>query len=78
MSNILCCIPYTIGWLIIVLTVSTDGPAFRPLLFTGRFVVGIAAGWSAACFNVSLIVYCTQVYACNNSQVLKNIGEKLS
>ncbi|XP_065901350.1 uncharacterized protein [Dysidea avara] len=51
LSIILCCIPYTFGWLIVVLTVSTDGPAFRPLLYIGRFVVGVAAGWTTVCCN---------------------------
>ena len=53
LSIILCCIPYTIGWLLILLTVTFDGPAVRPLLFTGRFVLGIAAGWSSVSVDVS-------------------------
>ena len=36
---------------------STDGPAFRPLLYIGRFVVGVAAGWTSVCFNVSVAVH---------------------
>jgi len=53
LSIILCSIPYTIGWLLIVLTVATDGPVFRPLLFTGRFVLGIGVGWTSVSGGVS-------------------------
>ena len=53
LSIILCSIPYTIGWLLIILTVATDGPVFRPLLFTGRFVLGIGVGWTSVSGGVS-------------------------
>jgi len=53
LSIILCCVPYTIGWLLIVLTVAFDGPLVRPFLFIGRFVLGIAAGWSSVSVGVS-------------------------
>jgi len=56
LSIILCSVPYTIGWLLIIFTVATDGPAFRPLLFTGRFILGIASGWSSVSVGVSLCV----------------------
>ena len=45
LSIILCSVTYTIGWLLIILTLATDDPAFKPLLFTGRFVLGIAWCW---------------------------------
>ena len=75
LSIILCCIPYAFGWLTVVLTVSTDGPAFRPLLFIGRFVVGVAAGWSAACFNVSpyLVMLASIVYPQETIEQFGNI-----
>ena len=37
----------------IILTLTTDGPAFRPLLFTGRFVLGIGVGWTSVSGGVS-------------------------
>ena len=58
-SIILCSIPYTIGWLLIILTVRfTDSPAFRILMFSGRFVVGLSVGWTSLCVNVSNEFYC--------------------
>ena len=53
LSIILCSIPYTIGWLLIILTLTTDGPFFRPLLFTGRFILGIGVGWTSVSGGVS-------------------------
>ena len=37
----------------IILTLTTDGPAFRPLLFTGRFILGIGVGWTSVSGGVS-------------------------
>ena len=37
----------------IILTITTDGPAFRPLLFTGRFILGIGVGWTSVSGGVS-------------------------
>ena len=55
LSMILCSIIYTIGWILIVLTVKfTESPAFRILLFTGRFIVGLSVGWTSLCVNVSM------------------------
>ena len=65
LSIIFCSIPYTIGWLLIVLTVAADGPAFRPLLFTGRFVLGVGVGWASVSVGVS--TYCSCV--CNRFRV---------
>lgn len=57
LSIILCNIPYTVGWLLIVMTVRfTDSPAFRPLMFSGRFIVGLSVGWTSLCVNVSSII----------------------
>ena len=54
LSMVLCSIIYTIGWLLIILTVKfTDSPAFRILLFTGRFITGLSVGWTSLCVNVS-------------------------
>jgi len=53
LTIILMSIPYTIGWLMIILTVTTDGPAFRPLLFTGRFILGIGVGMTSVSGGVS-------------------------
>ena len=43
----------TIGWLLIILTVLTDGLIFRVLIFTGRFVGGIGIGFASLCAPVS-------------------------
>ena len=53
LSIILSSVPYTIGWLLIILTVTTDNPAFRPLMFTGRFVLGLGVGWTTISVGVS-------------------------
>ena len=57
LSSILCSIPYTIGWLLIVVTVKfTNSPAFRPIMFSGRFIVGLSVGWTSLCVNVSTAI----------------------
>ena len=53
LSIILCSIPYTIGWLLIIITVATDDPAFKPLLYTGRFILGVGVGWTTTSVGVS-------------------------
>ena len=53
LSIILCSVPYTIGWLLIILTVETDNSAFKPLLFTGRFILGVGVGWTTTSVGVS-------------------------
>ena len=40
--------PYTIGWLLIILTRLTSGRAFLPILYTGRFFTGFGLGWANA------------------------------
>ena len=58
LSIILCSIPYTIGWLLIVVTVKfTNSPAFRPIMFSGRFIVGLSVGWTSLCVNVSTAIW---------------------
>ena len=46
MTLMLCAAPYTIGWLLIMLTRSTNGRAFLPLLYIGRFFTGVGVGWT--------------------------------
>ena len=53
LSIILCSVPYAIGWLLIILTVETDNSAFKPLLFTGRFILGVGVGWTTTSVGVS-------------------------
>ena len=43
----------TIGWLLIILTVLTEGSIFRILIFTGRFFGGIGVGIASLCGPVS-------------------------
>ena len=57
LSLMTCSVAYTIGWLLIILTVLTEGSIFRILIFTGRFVGGIGAGFAALCSPVSIIMY---------------------
>ena len=51
----------------IILTLTTDGPAFRPLLFTGRFILGIGVGWTSVSGGVSEGHACMCVCACKHS-----------
>ena len=48
-TMMLCTFPYTIGWLLIMLTHLTDGHAFLPILYTGRFFTGTGLGFSTSC-----------------------------
>ena len=43
----------TAGWLLIILTVLTEGSIFRILIFTGRFIGGIGVGIASLCAPVS-------------------------
>ena len=36
--------PFTIGWLLILITSGITGPIFRPLLFAGRLITGVGIG----------------------------------
>ena len=57
MTLVLCAAPYTIGWLLIMLTRSTNGYAFLPLLYSGRFFTGVGVGWtngSVPCYVAEL------------------------
>ena len=42
-------VPYTIGWLMILLTHQTDGHAFLPILYAGRFFTGSGMGFTLSC-----------------------------
>ena len=46
MTLMLCAAPYTIGWLLIMLTRSTNARAFLPLLYIGRVFTGVGVGWT--------------------------------
>ena len=46
MALTLCAVPYAVGWLLIMLTRSTNGRAFLPLLYIGRFFTGIGVGYT--------------------------------
>ena len=52
MSLVLFGIPSSLGWLMIVLTLITDGPAFRPLLYGGRLFIGFSIGYVSLCVPV--------------------------
>ena len=64
LSLMTCSIAYTIGWLLIILTVLTEGSIFRILIFTGRFVGGIGVGFAALCAPVSICIMHTASYTC--------------
>ena len=44
----ICVIPFTIGWLLIMLTRLVNGYAFLLVLYTGRFFTGFGLGWANA------------------------------
>ena len=44
----ICVIPFTIGWLLIMLTRLVNGYAFLPILYAGRFFTGFGIGWANA------------------------------
>jgi len=48
MALIFCALPFTTGWLLIMLTRSTTGPAFLPILYIGRFLTGVGVGYANA------------------------------
>ena len=48
MALMFCVVPYTTGWLLIILTRSTTGRAFLPILYIGRFFTGIGVGYTNA------------------------------
>ena len=57
MAVTLCAVPYVVGWLLIMLTRSTNGRAFLPLLYIGRFFTGVGAGYangSVPCYVAEL------------------------
>ena len=56
-SLVLFGIPSSLGWLMIVLTLITDGPAFRPLLYGGRLFIGFSIGYVSLCVPVRIDVY---------------------
>ena len=48
MTLMICVIPFTIGWILIMLTHLTNGYAFLPILYAGRFFTGVGLGWANA------------------------------
>ena len=59
----------TIGWLLIILTVLTEGLIFRILIFIGRLFGGIGVGIASLCAPVSSYTnsYTEIVYIANHS-----------
>ena len=57
MTLMLCVAPCAVGWLLIMLTRLTNGPAFLPLLYIGRFFTGVGVGYingSVPCYVAEL------------------------
>ena len=57
MALMLCVAPCAVGWLLIMLSHSTDGRAFLPLLYIGRFFTGVGVGYtngSVPCYIAEL------------------------
>jgi len=46
MALMFCALPYTIGWLLIILTRLTTGQSFLPVLYIGRFFTGAGMGYA--------------------------------
>lgn len=42
-------VPFTFGWLLIVLSRATSGAAFRPIIYVGRFLTGVGSGYASVC-----------------------------
>ena len=59
LSLMTCSTAYATGWLLIILTVLTEGSNFRILIFTGRFVRGIGVRFAALCAPVSITYIAT-------------------
>ena len=53
LSLMMCSITYTVGWLLIILTVLTEEAIFRILIFTGRFIGGLGIGFASLSAPVS-------------------------
>ena len=49
MTLMLCAVPYTIGWLLIMITPAVTGHGFLPVLYMGRFFTGVGLGFSISC-----------------------------
>lgn len=56
LSLILSSVPMVAGWIMILATHGIDGPPFRPMLFTGRFLTGVGAGCLS--LNVPVSIKC--------------------
>jgi len=54
LSLMMCSLTYTIGWLLIILTLLTEGSLFRILIFTGRLIGGMGIGFASLCAPVSM------------------------
>jgi len=57
LAIVLCNVPLTIGWMLILISNIVTGQLFRPLLFAGRFIVGVGAGASVMTTGVSKQVH---------------------
>ena len=53
LSLMMCSITYTVGWLLIILTILTEEAIFRILIFTGRFIGGLGIGFASLSAPVS-------------------------
>ena len=54
LTLLVCSITYAIGWLLIILTLLTNGTLFRLFIFTGRLIGGIGVGFATLCAPVSI------------------------
>jgi len=57
LTLLVCSITYAIGWLLITLTLLTNGTIFRLLIFAGRLIGGIGVGFATLCAPVCIIIY---------------------
>jgi len=71
LTIVLCNVPLTIGWMLILVSNIVTGHLFRPLLFTGRFIVGVGAGATIMSTPVSTS---TQIllHACMHAPHVRN------
>ena len=68
MSLVLFGIPSSLGWLMIVLALISNGPTFRPLLYGGRLFIGFSIGYVSLCVPVRSVTVCMHVFHMGRSK----------
>ena len=56
-TMVLCGFPFTIGWLLILITNGMTGDSFKPLLYAGRIITGLGIGSVSLVVPVSILLH---------------------